>query len=115
PMDQVQHWLTFPWARAGAIFLGSFVVAFVFELLFRSVVLSLVGRTQTDLDDKIVRALRRPIHWSVVLAGLAWALREAPLEQALVRHADSALKTFAIIVWALAVAEIARHVFGSFA
>lgn len=91
------------------------MAALILEFGFRLVVLALVGRTKTDVDDKIALALKRPIHLSVILGGLAWAAREAPISPSVVGHGDSVLKTVAIIVWAVGAAEIARVVFGSIA
>lgn len=101
--------------RAGAIIVGSLVAAFFIELVFRHVVLAIVSRTKTDLDDKLARALRKPIFISIVLAAVAYAMREAALPEQAVEIGDAALKTLAILVWSLAAMKSAALVFGSLA
>lgn len=111
--ESLQALLEPPLVRAAAVLLGSFVAAFLVELIFRSVLFLLVKKTRTDLDDLIVAALRRPIFLTVLLVGFAWALdilRPSPRTQF---AADATLETLAVIVWTLAAfrlsALILRH------
>jgi hypothetical protein len=56
---------------AGAIvLLASWLIAFLTELMFRSVLLIFVQKTKTQLDDIIVAAIRRPLFLSVLFVGV---------------------------------------------
>lgn len=104
-----------PYARAGAIVLGSLVVAFIIEFAFRHVLLAFTRKTATELDDQVVLALERPVYLTIVFVAFAWATREANLHSTLVRISDGLLKTTAIVVWSFAGARILALVFRSLA
>ena len=91
--------LKIPVYHAAAVLLGSFVVAYVVEVLFGSVILLLVRKTETTLDDAIVAILRRPIFLTVLLLGLAWAIEIVPTSARTDIVAAAALKTAAVVVW----------------
>lgn len=91
--------LKVPLYRAAAVLLGSFVVAYVVEVLFGSVILLLVRKTQTTLDDAIVAVLRRPIFLTVLLLGLAWAIEIVPTSARTDEIAAASLKTAAVVIW----------------
>jgi MscS family membrane protein len=59
--------------QAAWIVLCAAVGAAVVHRLFSRVLVRLTRGTQTDLDDKLVKLLRRPLFWSVVAIGLLWA------------------------------------------
>jgi small-conductance mechanosensitive channel len=86
--------------RAGTIVLGSFVAGYIIEFLFRRIFMALAAQTKTDLDDKIVAALRRPIFWSVIFIGLAWATSLWVTSGQFVIY--GVLKTLALFLWTLA-------------
>src|SRR5689334_22288718 len=91
--------LEIPTIRAAAVLLGSIVAAFLIELFFRGVVLLLVRKTKTDLDEQIVAILRRPIFITVLLAGLRWSASIVD-DGARFKHiGDPLLETVAVIVW----------------
>lgn len=96
--------------QATAIVAGTIAVAYVAEFVVRRVLMRLAQKTQTDLDDQIIEALRRPIFVSVVCGGLAWA---ADVAQAagLPRFVTFAsLKSIAIVIWSIAAFQVAALV-----
>lgn len=97
--EAVLELLEVPTIRAAAVLLGSFVAAFFVELFFRGVVLMLVRKTKTDLDDKIVAILRRPIFISVLLLGLDWSVEILAAAPRIKYIVDAALETIAVFVW----------------
>jgi small-conductance mechanosensitive channel len=106
--------LEVPTIRAAAVLLGSFVAAFLIELFFRGVVLMLVRKTKTDLDDKIVAILRRPIFITVLLVGMRWSASILDSAERFKHIVDSLLETVAVLVWTGATIRIARLVLRHF-
>jgi small-conductance mechanosensitive channel len=94
-LDALAH----PWLRALALVLGSAVVAKGVDLVVSRVLVRLTVRTNTDLDDRLVALLHRPVFFSVLLVGLYLATRTLGIggdtEGILVRTLQSA----AIFLW----------------
>lgn len=109
------HWLANPWARAAAIIVGSAVVAFVIQFVFRHVVFALLRKTKTTVDDQIADILRRPVYLSVIMVSIAWAVRVAPVSNQIASLTDGALKTLAVVIWSLALSRVAGLVFRALA
>lgn len=103
-----------PTVRAAVFVLGGLLVAVVVELLFRSVILLLVRKTETDLDDQIVAVLRRPIFLTVILLGLAWALSSLAAGESVRFVAGAALETAAVLIWTAAAFRLASLVLRHF-
>jgi small-conductance mechanosensitive channel len=103
-----------PTVRAAAFLLGAFLGAFVVELLFRSVILLLVRKTKTDLDDQIVAVLRRPIFLTVILIGLGWAMSTLEASDRVHFVAGAALGTAAVMIWTGACFRLATLVLRHF-
>jgi len=109
-LEQLQEWLEIPWVVAGAVVVGSILAAFVIEFVFARVFLAVAKRSKTDLDDRIVEALRRPVFLSVVFIGLAVASMplEMPHQARYVLYA--ALQTMAVWVFSVAAFHIGSAV-----
>jgi MscS family membrane protein len=93
-----------PRMRAGAILIGSFLTAYIVEFLFRRIFMALASKTKTDLDDKILAALRRPIFWSVIFVGLAWVVSIQVTSGQFVIY--GVLKTLALFLWTMAAIRV---------
>jgi MscS family membrane protein len=66
---------------SAAILLGSYLAARAFSYVLVRSLTRVAERTTTDLDDRLVRALRRPITYAVFLAGAYAALHRLPVEE----------------------------------
>lgn len=101
----VQPWLSYleqyPWVGALAVLAGSFVAAWMAEVVLLGVLSRLASQTQTKLDDQVIALLRRPIHISVVLLGAEWAVVLVGPSAEVQRFVRAALMTMAIVVWAI--------------
>lgn len=102
----MEQWLP-PWANepyiiAIGLVLGSIIAAYAVEGILRLTLGALAGRTQSDLDDKIVAALRVPVFMSVLMLGLYYAAARLGLPDAAHRVTRGALETLAILLWARA-------------
>ncbi len=98
------------WSGAAAVLGASVLAAFVVELLTARVVLRLVGKTQTDLDDRIVAATRRPLFATVVLLGAGVALQRLGVEPKQRFVTDGILVTTGVLFWTAAGVRIGHAV-----
>jgi len=111
--SQIEKWLAEPWILALAVLVGSVFAAWLLTLLIRHTLGALVGRTETQLDDKVIASLRRPIFMSVLLYGFSWAIEIAPMATRGQLALVAALKTIAIWVWAAAAFQVGHHILES--
>ncbi len=88
-----------PWIRALLILGLSLVAARVAEILLARALPRLTRRTQTELDDNIFAAARKPITISVLLVGVHFALLMLAVPAPFDRYLKSLLATLAILVW----------------
>ena len=72
--SQIEEWLTEPWILALVILGGSIFASFLISFIIRHTLAALARRTETELDDQIIEALRRPIFMSALLYGISWVL-----------------------------------------
>ncbi len=83
------------------IILGVAAFAALFaRLVFFRFVEFLTRKTETDLDDKLILALRPPVVWSFILAGIGLALGDFELNATSHFVATSVLQTLAVLIWA---------------
>ena len=87
------------WLQALIIITISLVLAIVAERLIVITVGRLVRQTKSQIDDKIVEALRRPLFISIFFVGLAVATYQLELSPTLTRITLSCLGTIAVFVW----------------
>ena len=95
-----------PWQRAIIIVVGSVLAGFVFDKLVARLLLMLAGKTETDVDDKIVAVLHKPIFWSVFMGGAAWAVSVLNLAKTPMYIIIGIIKTVAVFVWISALSKI---------
>ncbi len=86
--------------RSVCIAIGALIASWIAEVAICRTLAAAAAKTATDLDDKLIAALRRPIFLSVLFYGLSWALEPLalPLEATWAIH--SFLKTGAVLIWA---------------
>ena len=89
-----------PWVRAIVVVLGSAMLAKLVDVVISRFLLRLTLRTNTDLDDKLVQLLHRPIFISVILIGLHIALKMLGWSPDVERIVGALIKTWAVFVWA---------------
>ncbi len=81
--------------------LASFVAARVVDWFITNLVLRLTRRTQSEIDDRILGILHRPIFRTVVLIGLGVALDMVLPEGDMRPVADGIVKTLIVFIWAV--------------
>jgi len=109
-LSRVDRWIDQPWARPVLVALISSLAAFFVEKVVCRLLLAVAKKTTTDLDDRIVDALRRPIFFSVILFGLSWLVDELRLGERPTDLTLSVLETFAVVIWAGAGFRVSHEV-----
>jgi len=99
-------WTDDPTQQAVIVLLGSFILAWLVELLFRSVLTIFVQNTKTELDDIIVAAVRRPLFVSVLFFGVASAAGLLHPTAWAVFALHAGLISLAILLWTGALIRI---------
>ena len=96
-------------AIAASIFAVSIVLAIIFDKLLFPVFLKLTHRTPTDLDTRLLRALRFPLTGGIFVLGAYLSLR-VPLELGEWRDAvDTVASVLAILLGIIAVASVVSN------
>jgi small-conductance mechanosensitive channel len=120
-IEEFSAWWAHLWVQAVVIVVGSIVVALLSEVIICRGILVAVGKTRTEVDDQVVKALHRPIFWSVLLAGLAWATAVLtggdpkqwhlpPGSRAMIY---AGIRTAAVIIWALTAVRVGKILLGA--
>lgn len=113
-MDEVmvwaRQWLTRPWVLAGLVFVLALLLARLIDGVMSRLVQRLARGTRSDLDDRLVAALHRPIFVSVLLAGVWGAALIVVEPPTLFGVIVSLVKTIAVVVWALAALRVCRAI-----
>jgi small-conductance mechanosensitive channel len=88
-----------PALRGLAVLLATLLLAKLVEVLLCRLLLPLAVRTRTDLDDRLLKLLHRPVFLSVLLIGVYVAVGVFALEPAARRLTVSGIQTLAILIW----------------
>ena len=98
-LQQLPEWARQPYVLAGALVAGSVLAAYVVELVARLTLGAIARRTETDLDDQIVAAVRMPIFMTVLMAGLFQAELRLGLPEGMQFVVTAVLQTLAVLIW----------------
>ena len=101
-LDLVREWSAVAAVRAAAIFLAALVVALLVDLIVRKALPRLTSKTRSDLDDRLLRILRRPMFLSVLLAGIYGAVAALQPPAGLLDFVSSLVKTILVLIWLVA-------------
>ena len=80
----------------------SIIAAFILDKIVISFLKILVKKTKSDLDDKIIEAVHRPLYFSILFFGLNIAFNVLSVSEDVSFIFNSILKTIIIIIWASA-------------
>ena len=89
----------YPFLRALQVILLFLVLAALVDRLISGVVRRIADRTETDLDDKILAVLHRPLFFTVALIGLSVAAYEFELQPNLLLSIHSLVQTLLVVIW----------------
>jgi small-conductance mechanosensitive channel len=88
--------------RAGVIILATLIASLIIDIVLRKILPRLTRRTQSDLDDRLIAILRRPVFLSVLLAGFYAALAVLDPPARVLDIVASLCQTVAILMWLFA-------------
>jgi len=60
-----------PYFRAAVIVLAWIIISRIVQLIVERVLLKIATKTKTDIDDKILKAIDKPVYFAVVMIGIA--------------------------------------------
>jgi len=99
-----------PWLKALAIVLVFLVLAWIFDRFISASLKNLTARTRFKFDDEIIDHLHSPIHFSVILIGVALAVKLVAIGEPYDFIIFSSLQTIAYIVWTVFLIRVVRSV-----
>lgn len=91
----------------------SVIIAKVLDLFLTYGLGRLTRFTKTDVDDRIVQSLRKPVFRTVLLSGFAVALKIDTLPDPWSLHVFALIQTLVILVWTFLVIKIVTLLFRS--
>ncbi|MCK4305298.1 MAG: mechanosensitive ion channel family protein [Candidatus Eisenbacteria sp.] len=88
-----------PIIRAGVILAVALLASLFARVVLFRIILKLTGKTRSAVDDELILAIRAPIIYSLVLAGVAWSIACLELKPALSFVFLGLIKTAAVFIW----------------
>ena len=79
-VEAVFEALSHPWLRAAVVVIAAVIAARILDVVISRILIRLTLRTDTDLDDRLIELLHRPVFISVILVGLWAAVRLLKLD-----------------------------------
>jgi small-conductance mechanosensitive channel len=85
--------------QTALIAIGAIFIAKLADVFFTRIFRRFVSKTQTNLDDKIVDLLHRPIFYSIIFIGLSIAVKRAGFPDYIDFGLVGLFKTITILIW----------------
>lgn len=98
--DIILNYLSNPYVQAGLVILGSILAAKFIDLVFSRILQQMTSRTKTELDDRIISLLHKPIFYSLFFIGIAFATELLELPSSINFLIIGMMKTLAVLIWA---------------
>lgn len=89
----------YPYIKALVILIGALILGRIAVLIVNNVMGTIAKRTRVSWDDAIVLLLRRPVFWTVVLAGILMALLPLKLHELALTVSQSIVISLLIFIW----------------
>jgi len=110
----INQWLsqisTNPWMRQVVIVVAAVIMAVLVRLLFTRVIRIFTRKTETEIDNKIAEALRKPAVYTVILVGLILAYLEFDAPAQVNFMVLGVIQTYIGLLWSVAAMRVG-HVF----
>ena len=97
-----------PWIRALLILLLFFILAKILEWVLIPLIRRITTRTSTKIDDLVVRYIRTPLFWSIILLGLPAAAAAVSAPPALRDNLLSLVVSIMILLWMMFAVRTSR-------
>ena len=92
-----------PFYKAIFYVLLSILVAKISDLIFKSLLRKMAGKTKTTIDDHIIDILHRPIYLSILFVGLGFSASLLDILSSIQFIINGSLKTIIVIIWGSAI------------
>ncbi len=99
-MNIILNYVANPYIQAGLVIIGSILSAKLIDLVFSRILQQMTSKTKTDLDDRIISLLHKPIFYSLFFIGIAFAAELVDLPSRVFFLIIGLMKTFAVLIWA---------------
>jgi small-conductance mechanosensitive channel len=80
------------------ILLATIFLAFLSSFIFKRFLLRFAEKTETELDDKILKALEKPVFWMILLSGFYIAIKSFVPLAAYMEYVDRIFKILGILI-----------------
>lgn len=94
----LENYVANQYLRALIVLFVSFVVLRIVLLILEKIVMKAASRTKTDLDDKFVSKISRPVTFFVFLVGLRIAIEELSLAENVMNVISNIVVTFIVVM-----------------
>jgi MscS family membrane protein len=116
--QMLQNWNAYlgpyPFVRALVVIVAFVILAALVDRLITGILARIVAGTETDLDDRVLAILHRPIFTTVALIGLNLAVYEFEFGPEILYWTTSVVKTILILTWMVFGLRFSRLVLGGF-
>lgn len=89
------------WLQAVTIIALAIIVAKIVDFVITRFISVWAKKSESELDDRLIATLHRPIFVSVVLIGLWLAIVRLPFDERLINNGIKILKTIGILMWVM--------------
>lgn len=94
------------------LILAAFAVAAkIVDLFFEKILLKLTSKTKFELDEKILRAIHKPVFQTIVIVGALFAVAYLRPPLRLNFYITAALKSLILIIWSITIFRLVGVVF----
>lgn len=97
-----------PWVQSALVAVLALLAAYILTAVFRAVFGRLVRRTQVSFDDQIIKIIRAPLFYSILVLGLSLAVALMPVGEGMQGVIYAVFKTVGIVVWSVFLVQLAR-------
>ncbi|MEZ4702054.1 MAG: mechanosensitive ion channel family protein, partial [Rhodothermales bacterium] len=105
-MDTIRPYLEYlsahPYLNAVLVLAGALILARLIDRFMIGLVRRLASRTRSDVDDRILEVLHRPVFQTVMLVGLRIAIETVLPEGQAADVVQGIIKTLMVLIWATA-------------
>ena len=106
----IQELLLNKWIQAALYVAGGGIVAWLAQVIFRAVILRIVRRTASDLDDHVVRILKKPLFYILWLIAIGLAIGVLEIPEPYLTWSKSMLKMVIFLIGLVAAGKVIRMV-----
>ena len=101
---------THPVVRLAGILVISVIVGIVVDFILNRILARWARKSETDLDDRFLALLHRPVFGTILLIGIGLASREVDLAQKHQEVLNHFLATLALLIWTVFAVQLVRLV-----